>query len=129
MAAPREKRQWERVPAVYALGFERYVGGNKVSEDTAHCLNLSGRGIAFETRQRIELNDTVVIWLMNVYYTLRARGAVKHAERTEHDTYVVGVQLQSMLEGDWRTLERDVALLRKLQDQTESKPTDKSLDE
>ncbi len=115
MTALREKRQWERVRAVYALGFERYVGGAKVCEDTARCVNLSGRGIAFETRQPMEPNDTVVVWLLNVYYTLRAHGAVKHAKRTDHGTYVVGVQLQSMLEGDWRTLERDVEQLRKLQ--------------
>lgn len=115
MAEPTEKRQWERAAAMYVLGYEHYVGGDKVSEDTARCVNLSGRGIALETREPLDPDDVVVVWLTTNYYTLRARGAVKHTQPTDHNTFVVGVQLQTILDGNWHLLERDVEQLRKQQ--------------
>lgn len=115
-----EQRQWARVPAMYAIGFEHYSGSQKVGEGQARSVNLSGRGMAFETNQPMRADDTLIIWLLNVYYTLQVRGVVKHVRKTSEGTYIVGVQLEKMIEGDWKALERDIE--RMLQQQRGSQP-------
>ena len=103
-----EQRLWPRVPAIFAVDYEYFIGSLKLAQGQAHTVNMSGRGLAFETRHPLQQNGTVILWLTGPRATLHVRGVVIHSRPTPHKTYLVGVALEHLIEGEWDTLTRVV---------------------
>ena len=108
MEVGSDRRQLSRVPAIYAVTFEHFLGSRKIGYGYAQSVNISGRGLLFETTQPVGSNDTLILWLNAPQYALHVRGIVVHAHRTGRGLWRVGVRLDEVIEGDWHLLERDI---------------------
>ncbi len=105
---PTERRTEPRVEAAYQISFECFLHGAKVSEGTAHSVNLSEHGALVEMTQGADLDASMILWITSPLYTLLAQGNVLHSRRAPNGWFHVGVRLTDVIEGSWDHLKKDI---------------------
>ncbi|MEW5717011.1 MAG: PilZ domain-containing protein [Chloroflexota bacterium] len=103
-----ERRQEPRVKAAYHILYECFQGNTKVGEGAAHTVNLSEHGALIEMAQEINLETSLILWIMAPFYTMLVRGNVVHARRSANGMFQVGMRLTDVIEGNWQVLKKDI---------------------
>ena len=103
-----EHRKGPRVRAAYQILYECFLRDAKVSEGAAQTVNLSEHGALIELAQEVDLDASLILWIMAPFYTLLVKGTVVHTRREANGLFHVGVKLTDVIEGNWQVLKKDI---------------------
>jgi hypothetical protein len=104
---PMERRESPRRDAVYQIAFECFnARGEKVDAGPAHTVNISGRGALIEMPRGVDLDGSLILWIMGPFHTLLGKGSVVHSRSVANGAFHVGVRLQDIIEGSWEFWEK-----------------------
>jgi hypothetical protein len=103
-----ELRAEPRVKAAYHILYECFLRDAKVGEGAAQTVNLSEHGALIEMAQEVELDTSLILWIMAPFYTMLVKGNVVHARREANGLFHIGVKLTDVIEGNWQVLRKDV---------------------
>lgn len=103
-----DRRQEPRVEAAYQISFECFLRGAKVGEGIAHTVNISEHGALIEMSNGVDLDASLILWIMAPFYTMLVRGNVVHSRLAPGGVYHVGVRLTDVIEGSWDVMRRSI---------------------
>jgi hypothetical protein len=104
-----EHRAEPRVKAAYRILYECFLYDAKVGEGAAQTVNLSEHGALIEMAQEVDLDTSMILWIMAPFYTMLVKGNVVHAHRGANGLFQIGVKLTDVIEGNWQVLKKDVS--------------------
>ncbi len=103
-----EHRAEPRVKAAYRILYECFLHDAKVGEGAAQTVNLSEHGALIEMAQEVELDTSLILWIMAPFYTMLVKGNVVHTRRGANGLFHIGVKLTDVIEGNWQVLKKDL---------------------
>ncbi|MBI5649692.1 MAG: PilZ domain-containing protein [Chloroflexi bacterium] len=104
---PIERRESPRREAIYHIAFESFnAHGEKVDAGPAHTVNISGRGALVEMPRGVDLDGSMILWIMGPFHTVLVKGSVVHSRSIANGAFHVGVRLLDMIEGSWDIWEK-----------------------
>jgi hypothetical protein len=97
-----ERRASPRASATYQIAYECFnARGDKVDTGMAQTVDISGHGALVEMPRGVDLDASLILWIMGPFHTLLIKGNVVHSRAAPNGHFHVGMKLTDVIEGTW----------------------------